>query len=42
MNVQNDRMSLCLNNTQGKVDLFACPYLSRLRNAPGKTGGDLK
>ena len=31
---QGDRMTLCLNPTQGKVDLFACPYLSRLRDDP--------
>ena len=31
---RGDQLSLCLNATQGKVDLFACPYLSRLRS-PG-------
>jgi len=30
--VQGDQMTLCLNPVQGKVDLFACPYLSRLRD----------
>ena len=34
MTVQGDRTTLCLNTTQGKVDLFACPYLSRLRDDP--------
>ena len=34
MTVQGDRTILCLNTTQGKVDLFACPYLSRLRDDP--------
>ena len=32
MTAQEDRMTLCLNPVQGKVDLFACPYLSRLRD----------
>ena len=30
---KQDTMVLCLNHTQGKVDLFACPYLARLRDA---------
>ena len=30
---KQDTMVLCLNQTQGKVDLFACPYLTRLRDA---------
>ena len=34
MNVQSDRITLSLNGTQGKVDLFACPYLTRLRMEP--------
>ena len=34
MTVQGDRTILSLNTTQGKVDLFACPYLSRLRDDP--------
>ena len=34
MTVQGSRTILCLNTTQGKVDLFACPYLSRLRDDP--------
>ena len=42
LNLQTDKMSLCLNHTQGKVDLFACPYLSRLRNTPDRNGGDLR
>jgi single-stranded-DNA-specific exonuclease len=29
-----DEMTLCLNPIQGKVDLFDCPYLSRLRDNP--------
>ena len=32
MTIQEDQMTLCLNPMQGKVDLFACPYLSRLRD----------
>ena len=28
---REDTLTLCLNPTQGKVDLFACPYLNRLR-----------
>ena len=35
-----DQLKLCLNHTQGKVDLFACPYLSRLRPASGEPRGD--
>jgi len=33
-------LQLCLNPTQGKVDLNACPYLSRLRDDPleGRSG----
>ncbi len=27
---QGDQMSICLNPIQGKVNLFACPYLARL------------
>jgi len=27
-------VTLCLNAFQGKTDLFACPYLSRLRGDP--------
>ena len=34
MTVQEDRVTLCLNPIQGKVDLNACPYLSRLRDDP--------
>ena len=37
---EGDRLRLCLNPTQGKVDLFACPYLSRLRPAAGDPRGD--
>ena len=38
---QGDQVTLALNPIQGKVDLFACPYLSRLREdaAPGRNGG---
>ena len=40
LTVRGDRLALCLNPIQGKVDLFACPYLSRLReDAAGKSGG---
>ena len=28
---QGDAMTLCLNQLQGKVDLFGCPYLLRLK-----------
>ena len=31
---RGEQLSICLNPMQGKVDLFACPYLSRLRR-PG-------
>lgn len=31
---QGDQLTLCLNAIQGKVDLTACPYLSRLRDDP--------
>ena len=34
MTTQEDQVTLCLNPIQGKVDLFACPYLSRLRDDP--------
>ena len=34
MTVQEERVTLCLNPIQGKVDLNACPYLSRLRDDP--------
>ena len=27
-----DRLQLCLNAAQGKVNLWECPYLSRLRD----------
>ena len=32
--IQEDCVTLCLNPVQGKVDLFACPFLSRLRDDP--------
>ena len=35
-----DQLRLRLIPTQGKVDLFACPYLSRLRPAAGEPRGD--
>ena len=42
LSVQGDQVTLSLNPIQGKVDLFACPYLSRLReDAAGKSGGDV-
>ena len=34
MTTHEDRVTLCLNPVQGKVDLSACPYLSRLRDDP--------
>lgn len=40
LNREGDRMRLCLNPTQGKVDLFACPYLSRLRPVTGEPRGE--
>ena len=40
LNREGDRIQLCLIPTQGKVDLFACPYLSRLRPAAGESRGD--
>ena len=40
LSLQGDQMTLALNPIQGKVDLFACPYLSRLREDPaGRNGG---
>lgn len=39
--VQGDQLTLSLNNIQGKVDLFACPYLVRLRDASNWNRGDL-
>ena len=35
LSLSGDRMTLCLNQIQGKVDLFSCPYLLRLRNSAG-------
>ena len=32
MTKSGDQLQLCLNPTQGKVDLWECPYLSRLRD----------
>lgn len=41
MSLEDGRMTLCLNPIQGKVDLFACPYLARLRqDAANRNGGD--
>ena len=38
---QEDRLTMCLNPIQGKVDLYASPYLLRLRNgAEIDRGGD--
>ena len=37
---EGDQMTLSLNPVQGKVDLFACPYLTWLReDAAGRSGG---
>ena len=33
LSLRDGRLSLCLNHTQGKVDLFSCPYLVRLQDA---------
>ena len=41
LSVQGDRLTLSLNNIQGKVDLFACPYLVRLHSAADRNRGDL-
>ena len=43
LSLQGDQMTLALNPIQGKVDLFACPYLSRLReeDSAGRNGGAL-
>ena len=42
MTLREGRLTLCLNQTQGKVDLFASPYLSRLRGpAANRNRGDL-
>ena len=40
LNREGDRILLSLIPTQGKVDLFACPYLSRLRSDAGEPRGD--
>ena len=41
LSVSGDQMTLCINPIQGKVDLFACPYLSRLRSGgPNWNRGD--
>ena len=37
---REEKAVLCLNSTQGKVDLNACPYLCRLNDAVNR--GDLK
>ena len=40
LSAQGDQITLSLNPIQGKVDLFACPYLSRLRDdTAGRNGG---
>lgn len=41
MTLRNDRLTLCLNPTQGKVDLFACPHLVRLQDTAHQNRGDL-
>ncbi|WP_298018004.1 single-stranded-DNA-specific exonuclease RecJ [uncultured Dysosmobacter sp.] len=41
MGLRNERLTLCLNPTQGKVDLFACPYLVRLQDGAHQNRGDL-
>ena len=40
LTVRGDRLALCLNPIQGKVDLFACPYLARLHDAADRNRGD--
>ena len=34
LSLQEDRITLCLNPVQGKVDLYASPYLRRLKSGP--------
>ena len=42
LHVDGGRLTLRLTPVQGKVDLFACPYLSRLRGiATGRNRGDM-
>jgi len=42
LSVSGDQITLSINPIQGKVDLFACPYLTRLRSgAPNRNRGDL-
>lgn len=41
MGLRNQHLVLCLNPTQGKVDLFACPHLVRLQDAAHQNRGDL-
>ena len=38
---RGDQISICLNPTQGKVDLFASPYLQRLSRENQGNRGDL-
>ena len=40
LTVRGDRLALCLNPIQGKVDLFDCPYLARLHDAADRNRGD--
>jgi single-stranded-DNA-specific exonuclease len=40
LNYREEKVVLCLNPMQGKVDLNACPYLSRLNDSVNR--GDLK
>ena len=40
LSVQGDQVTLSLNPIQGKVDLFACPYLARLHDAADRNRGD--
>ena len=41
MSRDGDRLTLCLSPIQGKVDLFACPYLTQLRGgAAERNRGD--
>ena len=35
LSLSGGRLTLCLNQIQGKVDLFSCPYLMRLRGGAG-------
>ena len=39
LSLRGDMLSASLIPSQGKVDLFACPYLARLREGRGNSDG---